>query len=122
MSKGVKLLAALMDDEVDSGHKLMGAARTLAGAVSELLRSVEPAAAEVRRRWHGFYSPFRPSSHKVLHNLEPRILVSFRNALMNGHSRSSYCYDFMNDNMLQCLMFLLAKLSNNYVNYTLTAQ
>ncbi|XP_056137182.1 talin-2 [Lampris incognitus] len=49
MSKGVKLLAALMDDEVGSGHKLMGAARTLAGAVSELLRSVEPAAAEPRQ-------------------------------------------------------------------------
>lgn len=47
MSKGVKLLAALMDDEVGSGHKLMGAARMLAGAVSDLLRSVEPAAAEV---------------------------------------------------------------------------
>lgn len=49
MSKGVKLLSALMDDDVGSGHKLMGAARMLAGAVSDLLRSVEPAAAEVSR-------------------------------------------------------------------------
>ncbi|XP_061917286.1 talin-2 isoform X1 [Entelurus aequoreus] len=49
MSKGVKLLAALMDDEVGSGHKLMGAARMLAGAVSDLLRSVEPAASESRQ-------------------------------------------------------------------------
>uniref|UniRef100_A0A3Q3JC77 FERM domain-containing protein n=1 Tax=Monopterus albus TaxID=43700 RepID=A0A3Q3JC77_MONAL len=49
MSKGVKLLAALMDDEVGSGHKLMSAARMLAGAVSDLLRSVEPAAAEPRQ-------------------------------------------------------------------------
>ncbi|CAL8355931.1 unnamed protein product [Lota lota] len=49
MSKGVRLLAALMDDEVGSGHRLMGAARTLAGAVSDLLRSVEPAAAEPRQ-------------------------------------------------------------------------
>lgn len=49
MSKGVKLLSALMDDGVGSGHKLMGAARMLAGAVSDLLRSVEPAAAEVSR-------------------------------------------------------------------------
>ena len=48
MSKGVKLLSALMDDDVGSGHKLMGAARMLAAAVSDLLRSVEPAAAEVR--------------------------------------------------------------------------
>ncbi|XP_035011916.1 talin-2 isoform X4 [Hippoglossus stenolepis] len=49
MSKGVKLLAALMEDEVGSGHKLMGAARMLAGAVSDLLRSVEPAALEPRQ-------------------------------------------------------------------------
>lgn len=49
MSKGVKLLAALIGDEMGSGHKLMGAARMLAGAVSDLLRSVEPAAAEVRQ-------------------------------------------------------------------------
>ncbi|XP_049578600.1 talin-2 isoform X1 [Syngnathus scovelli] len=49
MSKGVKLLAALMDDEMGSGHKLMGAARMLAGAVSDLLRAVEPAAAESRQ-------------------------------------------------------------------------
>uniref|UniRef100_A0A674PML9 Talin 2 n=1 Tax=Takifugu rubripes TaxID=31033 RepID=A0A674PML9_TAKRU len=49
MSKGVKLLAALMDNDVGSGHKLMGAARMLAGAVSDLLRSVEPAAAEPRQ-------------------------------------------------------------------------
>nr|XP_057930844.1 talin-2 isoform X2 [Doryrhamphus excisus] len=49
MSKGLKLLAALMDDEVGSGHKLMGAARMLTGAVSDLLRSVEPAAAESRQ-------------------------------------------------------------------------
>ncbi|XP_014885765.1 talin-2 isoform X2 [Poecilia latipinna] len=49
MSKGVKLLAALMEDEVGGGHKLMGAARMLAGAVSDLLRSVEPAAGEPRQ-------------------------------------------------------------------------
>ncbi len=47
MSKGVKLLAALMEDEVGSGQNLMGAARTLTGAVSDLLRAVEPASGEV---------------------------------------------------------------------------
>ncbi|KAA0724275.1 Talin-2 [Triplophysa tibetana] len=49
MSKGVKLLAALMDDEVGSGQNLMGAARTLTGAVSDLLRAVEPASGEPRQ-------------------------------------------------------------------------
>uniref|UniRef100_A0A8C2I8U4 Talin 2 n=1 Tax=Cyprinus carpio TaxID=7962 RepID=A0A8C2I8U4_CYPCA len=49
MSKGVKLLAALMEDEVGSGQNLMGAARTLTGAVSDLLRAVEPASGEPRQ-------------------------------------------------------------------------
>lgn len=48
MSKGVKLLAALMEDEVGSGHDLMRAARTLTGAVSDLLKAVEPTSGEVR--------------------------------------------------------------------------
>lgn len=56
MSKGVKMLAALMDNDVGSGHKLMGAARMLAGAVSDLLRSVEPAAAEVSTAGSAFLS------------------------------------------------------------------
>lgn len=47
MSKGVKLLAALMDDEVGSGEDLMRAARTLAGAVSDLLKAVQPTSGEV---------------------------------------------------------------------------
>ncbi|XP_067327333.1 talin-2 isoform X1 [Anolis sagrei] len=49
MSKGVKLLAALMDDEVGSGEDLLKAARTLAGAVSDLLKAVEPASGEPRQ-------------------------------------------------------------------------
>ncbi|XP_030649998.1 talin-2 isoform X2 [Chanos chanos] len=49
MSKGVKLLAALMEDEVGSGQNLMGAARTLTGAVSDLLKAVEPASGEPRQ-------------------------------------------------------------------------
>jgi talin len=48
MSRGVKLLAALVEDQVGSGQNLMGAARTLTGAVSDLLRSVEPPAGEVQ--------------------------------------------------------------------------
>lgn len=49
MSKGVKLLAALMDDEVGSGEDLMRAARTLAGAVSDLLKAVQPTSGEPRQ-------------------------------------------------------------------------
>lgn len=47
MSKGVKLLAALMEDDVGGGNDLMKAARTLAGTVSDLLKAVEPASGEV---------------------------------------------------------------------------
>ncbi|KAG8440219.1 hypothetical protein GDO86_006124 [Hymenochirus boettgeri] len=49
MSKGVKLLAALMEDEVGSGENLLGAARTLAGAVSDLLTAVQPSSGEPRQ-------------------------------------------------------------------------
>ncbi|MBZ3869728.1 Talin-1 [Sciurus carolinensis] len=49
MSRGVKLLAALLEDEGGSGRPLLQAAKGLAGAVSELLRSAQPASAEPRQ-------------------------------------------------------------------------
>lgn len=76
MSKGVKLLAALMDDEVGNGHKLMGAARMLAGAVSDLLRSVEPAAAEVRLPLITVVT-WTSSSTVIPVATEPHIVLSF---------------------------------------------
>eukprot|EP00063_Salmo_salar_P007922 XP_013982757.1 PREDICTED: talin-2-like [Salmo salar] len=51
MSKGVKLLAALIEDDTGGSNDLMGAARNLAGAVSDLLKAVEPASGEVRQGW-----------------------------------------------------------------------
>lgn len=47
MSKGVKLLAALMEDEGGNGRQLLQAAKNLAGAVSDLLKTAQPASAEV---------------------------------------------------------------------------
>uniref|UniRef100_A0A3P8XGU1 Talin 2a n=1 Tax=Esox lucius TaxID=8010 RepID=A0A3P8XGU1_ESOLU len=49
MSKGVKLLAALIEDDLGGSNDLMGAARNLAGAVSDLLKAVEPASGEPRQ-------------------------------------------------------------------------
>ncbi|XP_053145754.1 talin-1 isoform X2 [Hemicordylus capensis] len=49
MSKGVKLLAALMEDEGSNGRQLLQAAKNLAGAVSELLKTAQPASAEPRQ-------------------------------------------------------------------------
>nr|XP_032800405.1 talin-2-like isoform X4 [Petromyzon marinus] len=49
MSKGVRLLAALLDDEGANGQDLMQAARGLASAVSDLLKTVDPSTAEPRQ-------------------------------------------------------------------------
>lgn len=46
MSRGVRMLAALMDDE-DGGDKLLDAARKLCTAFSDLLRAAEPETKEV---------------------------------------------------------------------------
>uniref|UniRef100_A0A8C9ZIW5 Talin 1 n=1 Tax=Sander lucioperca TaxID=283035 RepID=A0A8C9ZIW5_SANLU len=49
MSKGVKLLAALMEDEGASGQQLLGAAKNLATAVSDMLKTAQPANTEPRQ-------------------------------------------------------------------------
>ncbi|KAM6976274.1 talin-1 [Tautogolabrus adspersus] len=49
MSKGVKLLAALMDDEGANGQQLLGAAKNLACAVSDMLKTAQPANTEPRQ-------------------------------------------------------------------------
>ncbi|MEQ2197542.1 Talin-2 [Xenoophorus captivus] len=63
MSKGVKLLAALMEDDVGGGNDLMKAARTLAGAVSDLLKAVEPTSGEVRNAFRTSRVKFFCFSH-----------------------------------------------------------
>ncbi|NWY28310.1 TLN1 protein, partial [Pheucticus melanocephalus] len=49
MSKGVKLLAALMEDEGGNGRQLLQAAKNLASAISDLLKTAQPASAEPRQ-------------------------------------------------------------------------
>ncbi|XP_051888575.1 talin-1 [Pristis pectinata] len=49
MSKGVKLLAALMEDEGANGQELLKAAKNLTCAVSDLLKTAQPATAEPRQ-------------------------------------------------------------------------
>uniref|UniRef100_A0A3P9P7A1 Talin 1 n=1 Tax=Poecilia reticulata TaxID=8081 RepID=A0A3P9P7A1_POERE len=49
MSKGVKLLAALMEDEGGNGQQLLGAAKNLASAVSDMLKTAQPANTEPRQ-------------------------------------------------------------------------
>lgn len=47
MTKGVRMIAALMDDE-SSGERLLDAARKLCSAFSDLLKATEPETKEVR--------------------------------------------------------------------------
>lgn len=47
MTKGVKTIAALMEDE-DRGDRLLDATRKLCGAVTDLLGSVNPERQQVR--------------------------------------------------------------------------
>uniref|UniRef100_A0A8B9VPC5 Talin 1 n=1 Tax=Anas zonorhyncha TaxID=75864 RepID=A0A8B9VPC5_9AVES len=49
MSKGVKLLAALMEDEGGNGWQLLQAAKNLASAISDLLKTAQPASAELHQ-------------------------------------------------------------------------
>ncbi|XP_042587905.1 talin-1 [Cyprinus carpio] len=49
MSKGVKLLAALMEDEGANGQQLLSAAKNLACAVSDMLKTAQPASTEPRQ-------------------------------------------------------------------------
>jgi len=51
MTRGVRMIAALMEDE-SSGDKLLDAARKLCSAFSDLLKAAEPETKEVSLMWH----------------------------------------------------------------------
>lgn len=53
MTRGVRMIAALMEDE-SSGEKLLDAARKLCSAFSDLLKAAEPETKEVRVMLSGF--------------------------------------------------------------------
>ncbi|XP_050033509.1 talin-2 isoform X1 [Dermacentor andersoni] len=68
MSKDVKMIAALMDDE-DSGEKLLDAARRLCNAFSDLLRAAEPQNKEPRQNLLNAASRVGEASHAVLYTI-----------------------------------------------------
>ncbi|KAH6931665.1 hypothetical protein HPB50_026529 [Hyalomma asiaticum] len=68
MSKDVKMIAALMDDE-DSGEKLLDAARRLCSAFSDLLRAAEPQNKEPRQNLLNAASRVGEASHAVLYTI-----------------------------------------------------
>uniref|UniRef100_A0A674EIV1 Talin 2a n=1 Tax=Salmo trutta TaxID=8032 RepID=A0A674EIV1_SALTR len=83
MSKGVKLLAALIEDDTGGSNDLMGAARNLAGAVSDLLKAVEPASGEVRQVLSAAGSVGQASGDLLLQMGENESDERFQEVLMN---------------------------------------
>ncbi len=69
MAKGVKMLAALMDDEGADGDDLMSAARNLCSAFSDLLAATEPQSREPRQHMLTAASQVGSASHRVLYTI-----------------------------------------------------
>ncbi|XP_071567528.1 talin-1 isoform X2 [Temnothorax nylanderi] len=65
MTKGVRMIAALMDDE-SSGERLLDAARKLCSAFSDLLKATEPETKEPRQNLLNAASRVGEASHQVL--------------------------------------------------------
>ncbi|QQP52773.1 Uncharacterized protein FKW44_005020, partial [Caligus rogercresseyi] len=69
MAKGVKMLAALMDDEGADGDDLMGAAKNLCTAFTDLLAAAEPESKEPRQTMLSAASQVGSASHRVLYTI-----------------------------------------------------
>ncbi|XP_015597713.1 talin-1 isoform X2 [Cephus cinctus] len=65
MTKGVRMIAALMEDE-NSGDRLLDAARKLCSAFSDLLKATEPETKEPRQNLLNAASRVGEASHQVL--------------------------------------------------------
>ncbi|XP_066588503.1 talin-1 isoform X2 [Prorops nasuta] len=65
MTRGVRMIAALMEDE-SSGEKLLDAARKLCSAFSDLLKATEPETKEPRQNLLNAASRVGEASHQVL--------------------------------------------------------
>lgn len=66
VTKEVRLLAALMDDDDNNGNKLLDTARKLCNALSDLLKAAEPDSKEPRQNLLNAASRVGEASGKVL--------------------------------------------------------
>uniref|UniRef100_H3ANX1 Talin 1 n=1 Tax=Latimeria chalumnae TaxID=7897 RepID=H3ANX1_LATCH len=83
MSKGVKLLAALMEDEGANGRQLLQAAKNLACAVSDLLKTAQPDTVEPRQSLLQAAGNVGQTSGELLHTIgESDIDPRFQEMLM----------------------------------------
>ena len=78
MAREVKMLAALMDDKAMEGDDLMGAARTLCGAFSDMLSSAAPQTNEVTNRNCNCYSSQLTKNQSFLHDLTGQVQKLFK--------------------------------------------
>lgn len=68
MTRGVRMIAALMEDD-SSGDKLLDAARKLCSAFSDLLKAAEPETKEPRQNLLNAASRVGEASHQVLYTI-----------------------------------------------------
>lgn len=89
MAKGVKILAALMDDEGADGDDLMGAAKHLCTAFSDLLAATEPQSREPRQHMLTAASQVGSASHRVLYTIgEEEVADKERQDILLGLAKS----------------------------------
>eukprot|EP00095_Tigriopus_kingsejongensis_P007975 maker-scaffold475_size161908-snap-gene-0.21 protein:Tk07975 transcript:maker-scaffold475_size161908-snap-gene-0.21-mRNA-1 annotation:"Talin-1" len=89
MAKGVQMLAALMDDEGANGDDLMGAARHLCVAFSDLLAATEPHSKEPRQHMLTAASQVGSASHRVLYTIgEEEVADKERQDILLGLAKS----------------------------------
>uniref|UniRef100_A0A8B9N265 FERM domain-containing protein n=1 Tax=Accipiter nisus TaxID=211598 RepID=A0A8B9N265_9AVES len=69
MSRGMKMLATLMEDEGGNGQQLLQAAKNLVSAVLDLLKMVQPASAEPRQNLLQAAGPVGQTSGELLQQI-----------------------------------------------------
>ena len=121
MAREVKMLAALMDDKSAGveGDDLMGAARNLCSAFSDLLSATEPQSREPRQHMLSAASQVGSASHRVLYTIGEEevadkerqdILLALAKAVANttaalvlkAKNVASKCHDQPTQNRVRC--------------------
>uniref|UniRef100_A0A8B9N675 Talin 1 n=1 Tax=Accipiter nisus TaxID=211598 RepID=A0A8B9N675_9AVES len=83
MSRGMKMLATLMEDEGGNGQQLLQAAKNLVSAVLDLLKMVQPASAEPRQNLLQAAGPVGQTSGELLQQIgESDTNPQFQDVLM----------------------------------------
>nr|XP_015193068.1 PREDICTED: talin-1 isoform X1 [Lepisosteus oculatus]XP_015193073.1 PREDICTED: talin-1 isoform X1 [Lepisosteus oculatus] len=106
MSKGVKLLAALMEDEGGNGQQLLHAAKNLACAVSDMLKTAQPASTEPRQNLLQAAGNVGQASGELLQQIgesdaDPRFQFFLGKGSFRGTRRTHTSYSQTMDMLMQ---------------------